>query len=48
MPANDWSVMFWTEKTRNERLMMATRLEQLAIEYVSGEHMDSREKASMF
>lgn len=44
----DCSDRFWTEKTRNDREMIATRLEQLAIEYVNGEHIESRENAKMF
>ena len=36
------------EKNTNEREMMATRLEQFAMEYVRGEHIDNNEKAKMF
>lgn len=40
--------ILFMEKKRKEREMMATLLEQFAIEYVNGEHIDSKVKARMF
>lgn len=40
--------ILFMEKKRKEREMMATLLEQFAIEYVNGEHIDSKVKARIF